>query len=179
MATRTYYETPGAVAELNGSDILVVQQGTGTATTGGFAEMKKTTLEDMKGFMVGGIDEEVSQLTSDLTELNETVEAHDALIDDVTEESAGTVERLHGYDFRKVDRGTLFVLDGDGEQNLMQMMDSVEAYPQDAIMLSLEPIIPTASTHNFGIRGQIACDDSYLYVCTAENTWKKIPLNSL
>ena len=69
MATRTYYETPGAVAELNGSDILVVQQGTGTAATGGFAEMKKTTLEEMKGFMVGEIDEEVSQLTSALTDL--------------------------------------------------------------------------------------------------------------
>ena len=71
MATKTYYETPGTVDELNGSDILVVQQGTGTAATGGFAEMKKTTLEDMRGFMVGGIDEEVSQLTSALTDLSE------------------------------------------------------------------------------------------------------------
>lgn len=88
-------------------------------------------------------------------------------------------DRLNWHDFRKVDRDTLFVLDGDGEKNLKQMMDSVEAYPHDAIMLSLEPIIPTPSTHNFGIRGQIACDDTYLYVCTAENTWKKIPLNNL
>lgn len=141
--------------------------------------LNEQDLENLRSEVEASVADDLGQLNSALTDLNETVEAHDALIDDVTEESADTVKRLHGYDFRKVDRETSFVLDGDGEASLKQMMDSTGAYEQDAIMLSLEPIIPTASTHNFGIRGQIACDDTYLYVCIAENQWKKIPLTNL
>lgn len=152
-------------------------------------DQKKTEIE-------GVYQEDLGRLTSSLTDLSQNIykktETYtktevDTLVDgatpkdyeEVKDRVAGIDDRLNYHDFRKVDKNATFVLDGDGEASLKQMMDSVEAYPQDAIMLSLEPIIPTASTHNFGIRGQIACDDSYLYVCIAENTWKKIPLTNL
>ena len=123
------------------------------------------------------VDEKVAEAKpSDYESVKASVVAISA---ECAERAKDINDRLNWHDFRKVDRNATFVFDGDGEANLKQMMDSTGAYEQDAIMLSLEPIIPTASAHNFGIRGQIACDDTYLYVCIAENQWKKIPLTNL
>ena len=58
-------------------------------------------------------------------------------------------------------------------------MDGMEQEPHEAIALTLEPDVPTVDTHNFGVRGQICIDGNYLYVCVADNTWKKIPLQEL
>ena len=58
-------------------------------------------------------------------------------------------------------------------------MDGMEQEPNEAIALTLEPDVPTAGSHNFGVRGQICIDGNYLYVCVADNTWKKIALQEL
>lgn len=141
------------------------------------AEAKPSDYEAVKGRVTGletsKADKSDTYTKAEIDTKEETISAECA------ERAKGIDDRLNWHDFRKVDRNATFVLDGDGEANLKQMMDSTEAYEQDAIMLSLEPIIPTSGSHNFGIRGQIACDDTYLYVCTAENTWKKIPLTNL
>jgi hypothetical protein len=41
------------------------------------------------------------------------------------------------------------------------------------------PVVAGTPTSANGILGQIAMDGTYLYICTAANTWKKIPLTNL
>jgi hypothetical protein len=42
-----------------------------------------------------------------------------------------------------------------------------------------KPITVPASATDSGKTGQIAIDDTYLYVCIASNTWKKILIDSI
>lgn len=143
-----------------------------------------------RGYVVvsdtSALEERVGTLESDVNTLETSSADHSSRIADLETEVEGLesdvdehTDRLAQYDFSKVDRFDGFVLEGDSQQNLENMVQNSDVYEQDAIMLSLEPVIPAASAHNFGIRGQIAVDDSYLYVCVADNTWKKIPLQNL
>ena len=94
------------------------------------------------------------------------------------ETSANNVERLENVDFRQKSPGKV-ILDVDVTGTMEAFMDGMEQEPNEAIALTLEPDVPTADNHNFGVRGQICIDSSYLYVCTALNTWKKISLLEL
>ena len=71
------------------------------------------------------------------------------------------------------------VLDVDVTGTMEALIDGMEQEPAEAIALMLEPKVPTADVHNFGVRGQICIDDEYLYVCTKDNEWKKIALLAL
>lgn len=94
------------------------------------------------------------------------------------ETSANNVERLENVDFRQKSTGKA-ILDVDITGTMESLVDGMEQEPNEAIALTLEPDIPTADKHNFGVRGQICIDSNYLYVCTALNTWKKISLLDL
>lgn len=94
------------------------------------------------------------------------------------ETSASNVERLENVDFRQKSTGKV-ILDVDITGTMEAFIDGMEEEPNEAIALTLEPDVPTADTHNFGVRGQICIDGNYLYVCVADNTWKKIPLQEL
>ena len=94
------------------------------------------------------------------------------------ETSASNVERLEKVDFRQKSPGKA-ILDINFTETMKELMDNLEEEPNEAIALTLEPDVPTADTHNFGVRGQICIDGNYLYVCVADNTWKKIPLQEL
>ena len=91
----------------------------------------------------------------------------------------GDVEdRIAPIDFRQKSNGKV-ILDVDITGTMKAFMDGMEQEPHEAIALTLEPDVPTVDTHNFGVRGQICIDGNYLYVCVADNTWKKIPLQEL
>lgn len=91
----------------------------------------------------------------------------------------GDVEdRIAPIDFRQKSTGEV-ILDVDVTGTMGALMDGMEQEPNEAIALTLEPDVPTAESHNFGVRGQICIDSNYLYVCTALNTWKKISLLDL
>ena len=91
----------------------------------------------------------------------------------------GDVEnRINPIDFRQKSTGKV-ILDVDVTGTMESLMDGMEQEPNEAIALTLEPDIPTASSHNFGVRGQICIDSNYLYVCVSDNTWKKIALLDL
>ena len=91
----------------------------------------------------------------------------------------GDVEdRIAPIDFRQKSNGKV-ILDVDVTGTMESLMDGMEQEPHEAIALTLEPDVPTAESHNFGVRGQICIDGNYLYVCVADNTWKKIPLQEL
>ena len=94
------------------------------------------------------------------------------------ETSASNIERLENVDFRQKSLGKA-ILDINFTETMKELMDNLEEEPNEAIALTLEPDVPTADTHNFGVRGQICIDSNYLYVCTALNTWKKISLLDL
>lgn len=94
------------------------------------------------------------------------------------ETSASNVERLENVDFRQKSPGKV-ILDVDVTGTMEGFIDGMEQEPYEAIALTLEPDVPTAESHNFGVRGQICIDSNYLYVCTALNTWKKISLLDL
>lgn len=93
-------------------------------------------------------------------------------------ESRDNVERFLPIDFRVTDPNRV-ILDVDVTGTMGAFMDGMEQEPNEAIALTLEPDVPTVDTHNFGVRGQICIDGNYLYVCVADNTWKKIPLQEL
>ena len=91
----------------------------------------------------------------------------------------GDVEdRIAPIDFRQKSTGKI-TLDVDVTGTMEAFIDGMEHELNEAIALTLEPDIPTASSHNFGVRGQICIDSNYLYVCVSDNTWKKIALLDL
>lgn len=94
------------------------------------------------------------------------------------ETSVNNVERLENVDFRQKSPGKA-ILDINFTETMKELMDNLEEEPNEAIALTLEPDVPTSGSHNFGVRGQICIDSNYLYVCVADNTWKKIPLQEL
>ena len=87
-------------------------------------------------------------------------------------------DRIMPIDFRITDPNKV-ILDVDVTGTMENFVDGMEQEPNEAIALTLEPDVPTASSHNFGVRGQICIDGNYLYVCVADNTWKKISLLNL
>lgn len=91
----------------------------------------------------------------------------------------GDVEdRIAPIDFRQKSNGKV-ILDVDVTGTMENFVDGMEQEPNEAIALTLEPDVPTAESHNFGVRGQICIDSNYLYVCVSDNTWKKIALLNL
>ena len=94
------------------------------------------------------------------------------------QESRDNVERFLPIDFRVTDPNKV-ILDVDVTPTMEAFVDGMEQEPNEAIALTLEPDVPTAGSHNFGVRGQICIDGNYLYVCVADNTWKKIALQEL
>ena len=102
------------------------------------------------------------------------VQAYNELKGDI-----GDVEdRINPIDFRQKSNGKV-ILDVDITGTMEAFIDGMEQEPNEAIALTLEPDVPTAESHNFGVRGQICIDGNYLYVCVADNTWKKISLLNL
>ena len=87
-------------------------------------------------------------------------------------------DRIMPIDFRVTDPNRV-ILDVDVTPTMEAFVDGMEQEPNEAIALTLEPDVPTAGSHNFGVRGQICIDGNYLYVCVADNTWKKIALQEL
>ena len=87
-------------------------------------------------------------------------------------------DRIIPIDFRITDPNKV-ILDVDVTPTMEAFVDGMEQEPNEAIALTLEPDVPTAGSHNFGVRGQICIDGNYLYVCVADNTWKKIALQEL
>lgn len=94
------------------------------------------------------------------------------------QESRNNVERFLPIDFRVTDPNKV-ILDVDVTGTMEAFVDGMEQEPNEAIALTLEPDVPTVGSHNFGVRGQICIDGNYLYVCVADNTWKKIALQEL
>ena len=91
----------------------------------------------------------------------------------------GDVEdRIAPIDFRQKSIGKV-ILDVDVTGTMEGFVDGMEQEPNEAIALTLEPDVPTAGSHDFGVRGQICIDSNYLYVCVSDNTWKKISLLDL
>ena len=87
-------------------------------------------------------------------------------------------DKIAPIDFRQKSPGKV-ILDVDVTGTMKAFMDGMEQEPNEAIALTLEPDVPTAGSHNFGVRGQICIDGNYLYMCVADNTWKKISLQEL
>ena len=109
------------------------------------------------------------------TQKNESVEAVQSIY---RTDFNAINDRIMPIDFRITDPNKV-ILDVDVTGTMENFVDSMEQEPNEAIALTLEPDVPTVDTHNFGVRGQICIDGNYLYVCVADNTWKKIPLQEL
>lgn len=109
------------------------------------------------------------------TQKNESVEA----VQSIYRTDLNAInDRIMPIDFRVTDPNKV-ILDVDVTPTMEAFVDGMEQEPNEAIALTLEPDVPTVDTHNFGVRGQICIDGNYLYVCVADNTWKKIPLQEL
>ena len=100
------------------------------------------------------------------------------LAENAKQSAESAMERFLPIDFRVTDPNRV-ILDVDVTGTIKNFVDGMEQEPNEAIALTLEPDVPTAGSHNFGVRGQICIDGNYLYVCVADNTWKKISLQEL
>ena len=140
--------------------ILEQVQSKGTEITN-FVATSKTEIETQKNESVNAVK---SVYQTDLNELKGDL---------------GDVEdRIAPIDFRQKSIGKV-TLNIDVTNTMQAFMDGIEEEPNEAIALTLEPDVPTADSHNFGVRGQICIDSNYLYVCVSNNTWKKITLLDL
>ena len=48
----------------------------------------------------------------------------------------------------------------------------------DGIRAPASTVPPPATSTSAGIAGQIAYDATFLYICVAANTWKRVPLGA-
>lgn len=139
------------------------------------AASAKTNVENMKA--------SVDQTVSDFNTLAEQKKAevqgvYQTDLNELKGDLGDVEDRIAPIDFRQKSTGKI-ILDVDATGTMGAFIDGMEEEPNEAIALTLEPDIPTASSHNFGVRGQICIDSNYLYVCVSDNTWKKISLLDL
>lgn len=93
-------------------------------------------------------------------------------------DTAGCSE-LHGVNVH--DYGTENVVVSTGKKYAFSLNDS--SYNTryfvtlDGKQLKLTPSAPTSS-NDTGVIGSIRIDDSYVYICTATNTWKRVSLST-
>ena len=159
-AQATQAKNDAETAKNAANTILEQVQSKGTEITN-FVATSKAELETQKNESVNAVK---SVYQTDLNELKGDI---------------GDVEdRINPIDFRQKSNGKV-ILDVDITGTMEAFIDGMEQEPNEAIALTLEPDVPTAESHNFGVRGQICIDPNYLYVCTALNTWKKISLLNL
>ena len=150
------------------------------------AEQAKTDAVNAKNIaqeILTGVQNKGTELTNFVatskseieTQKNESVEAVQSIY---RTDFNAINDRIMPIDFRITDPNKV-ILDVDVTGTMGAFVDGMEQEPNEAIALTLEPDVPTAGSHNFGVRGQICIDGNYLYVCVADNTWKKIPLQEL
>ena len=156
----TQAKNDAVTAKNTANTILTQVQSKGTEITN-FVATSKTEIETQKNESV----EEVRNVyTEDLNELKGDL--------------SDVEDKIAPIDFRQKSPGKV-ILDVDVTGTMKAFMDGMEQEPNEAIALTLEPDVPTAGSHNFGVRGQICIDGNYLYMCVADNTWKKISLQEL
>ena len=159
-AQATQAKNDAVTAKNTANTILTQVQSKGTEITN-FVATSKAEIETQKNEAVNTVQ---SVYQTDLNELKGDI---------------GDVEdRINPIDFRQKSNGKV-ILDVDITGTMEAFIDGMEQEPNEAIALTLEPDVPTAESHNFGVRGQICIDGNYLYVCVADNTWKKISLLNL
>ena len=159
-AQATQAKNDAVTAKNTANTILTQVQSKGTEITN-FVATSKAEIETQKNEAVNTVQ---SVYQTDLNELKGDI---------------GDVEdRINPIDFRQKSNGKV-ILDVDITGTMEAFIDGIEQEPNEAIALTLEPDVPTAESHNFGVRGQICIDGNYLYVCVADNTWKKISLLNL
>ena len=139
------------------------------------AASAKTNVENMKA--------SVEQTVSDFNTLAEEKKAevqgvYQTDLNELKGDLSDVEDKIAPIDFRQKSTGKA-ILDVDVTGTMEAFMDGMEQEPNEAIALTLEPDVPTVESHNFGVRGQICIDGNYLYVCVADNTWKKIALQEL
>ena len=57
------------------------------------------------------------------------------------------------------------------------LIDFIDPENQDAMALILEPDVP-ASSASVGTKGDVCYDSDYLYICVADNTWRRVALST-
>ena len=124
----------------------------------------KEHTHDDRYYTENEIDTKVNEINSNVNELKGDL--------------SDVEDKIAPIDFRQKSTGKA-ILDVDITGTMEAFMDGMEQEPNEAIALTLEPDVPTVESHNFGVRGQICIDGNYLYVCVADNTWKKIALQEL
>ena len=136
------------------------------------AASAKTNVENMKA--------SVEQTVSDFNTLAEEKKAevqgvYQTDLNELKGDFNTLEDRIAPIDFRQTSTSKA-ILDVDITNTMQSFMNEMEQEQNEAIALTLQPDVPTASSHNFGVRGQICIDSNYLYVCVSDNTWKKISL---
>ena len=159
-AKATQAKTDAVNAKDIAQQILTQVQNKGAEITN-FVTTSKAEIETQKN---ESVEEVRSVYTSDLNELKGDL--------------SDVEDKIAPIDFRQKSTGKA-ILDVDITGTMEAVMDGMEQEPKEAIALTLEPDVPTAGSHNFGVRGQIYIDGNELYVCVADNTWKKSALQEL
>ena len=139
------------------------------------AEQAKTNVENMKS----SVEQTVTDFNALAEEKKQEVQGvYQSDLNELKGDLSDVEDKIAPIDFRQKSTGKV-ILDVDATGTMKAFMDGMEQEPNEAIALTLEPDVPTAGSHNFGVRGQICVDGNYLYVCVADNTWKKIALQEL
>ena len=139
------------------------------------AASAKTNVENMKA----SVEQTVSDFNTLADEKKAEVQGvYQTDLNELKGDLSDVEDKIAPIDFRQKSTGKA-ILDVDITGTMEAFMDGMEQEPNEAIALTLEPDVPTVESHNFGVRGQICIDGNYLYVCVADNTWKKIALQEL
>ena len=139
------------------------------------AASAKTNVENMKA----SVEQTVSDFNTLAEEKKQEVQGvYQTDLNELKGDLGDVEDRIAPIDFRRKSTGKA-IRDVDITGTMEAFMDGMEQEPNEAIALTLEPDVPTVESHNFGVRGQICIDGNYLYVCVADNTWKKIALQEL
>ena len=151
--------------------------------TDGVVASAKTEIDTEKTTAVTAVQEEGDAKVAEIVssgdaEVTRVQSVYQTDLNELKGDIGDVKDRINPIDFRQKSNGKV-ILDVDITGTMEAFIDGMEQEPNEAIALTLEPDVPTAESHNFGVRGQICIDGNYLYVCVADNTWKKISLLNL
>lgn len=139
------------------------------------AQTAKTNVENMKA----SVEQTVSDFNTLADEKKAEVQGvYQTDLNELKGDFNALEDRIAPIDFRLTSTNKV-ILDIDNTGSMNSIINGLEQEPNDVIALTLQPNVPTADSHNFGVRGQICIDSNYLYVCVYDNTWKKIALLDL
>lgn len=112
-----------------------------------------------------------------LTEATERASADTTLRQNITAEANGLKSAIENTTIWDIDQQSEVTFEGDVAGTWEIMERQIPTENNDGIFLCMDSSAPSSSS-SAGLKGQFYMDANYLYLCIANNTWRRVALST-